>query len=59
MILLLKLCQVDLYHWYNDPHNAYLSDVFHGYQNLLNETFDVVVHEWVTDLNTKLKNLSF
>jgi hypothetical protein len=26
-----KLCQVDLYCWYNDPQNAYLNDVFHGY----------------------------
>ncbi len=59
MILLLKLCQVDLYYWYNDPQNAYLSDVFHGYQNLLNETFDMVVHEWAIDLNTELENLSF
>jgi hypothetical protein len=33
--------------------------VFHGYQNLLNETSDVVVHEWAPDLNTRLENLSF
>jgi hypothetical protein len=33
--------------------------VFHGYQNLLNETFDVVVHEWALHQNTRLDNFSF
>ncbi len=56
---IVKLCQVDLYCWYNDPYNAYLNDVFHGYWNLLNETFNVVVHEWALDLNKRLENLSF
>jgi len=41
----------NLYYWYNDPQNAYLSDVFHDYQNKLNEIFDVVVHEWALNLN--------
>ncbi len=59
MIFFLKLCKVDLHYWYNDPQNAYLSDVFHGYQNLLNEAFDVVVLECAINLNTKLQNLSF
>jgi hypothetical protein len=54
-----QLCHADLYYWYSDPHNAYLSDVFHGYRNLLNETSNVVVHEWAPDLNMGLKNLSF
>jgi hypothetical protein len=47
----MKLCQAYLYYWYNDPQNAYMSDVFHGYQKKLNETFDVVVHEWALNLN--------
>jgi hypothetical protein len=34
-------------------------DVFNGYHNLLNGTSDMVVHEWVHDLNTSLENLSF
>jgi len=54
----MKLCQVDLYCWYNEPQNAYLSDVFHGYQNLLNETFGVVVHEWAPNLNRELEIFS-
>jgi hypothetical protein len=48
-----------LYCWYNDPQNAYLSDVFHGYQKLLNEIFDVLVHEWALDLNIELEIPSF
>jgi hypothetical protein len=54
-----KICQTYVYCWSNDPQNAYLSNVFHGYQNLFNETFNVVVHEWAFDLNTKLENLNF
>ncbi len=50
--VIVKLCQVDLHCWYNDPYNAYLNDVFHGYQNLLNETFNVAMHERAPDLNT-------
>ncbi len=55
----MKLCQADLYYWYNDPQNAYTSDVFHGYQKTLNGTFDVVVHEWALNLNIRLGNFSF
>jgi hypothetical protein len=36
-----------------------MGDVFTGYQNLLNGTLDVVVHEWALDLNIGLENLSF
>jgi len=36
-----------------------LSDVFHGYRNLLNETSNVFVHEWAPNLNMGLENLSF
>jgi hypothetical protein len=57
-VVAIKLCHTNLYYWYNDPDNAYLSDVFHGYRNLLNETSNVVVHEWAPDLNMELENLS-
>jgi hypothetical protein len=33
--------------------------VFNGYHNLMNATFDMVVHEWAHDLNTSFENLSF
>jgi hypothetical protein len=33
--------------------------VFHGYQNLLNETSYVVVHEWVLNLNIRLEIFNF
>jgi hypothetical protein len=36
-----------------------MGDVFTRYQNLLNGTLDVVVHEWALDLNIGLENLSF
>jgi hypothetical protein len=36
-----------------------MGDVFNAYQNLLNETSNVVVHEWAPDLNIGLENLSF
>jgi hypothetical protein len=36
-----------------------MGDVFNGYQNLLNGTSDVVVHEWAPNLNTSLENLNF
>jgi hypothetical protein len=58
-VIIVKLCQIDLYYWYNDPQNAYLNDVLHGYWNLLNETYDVVVHEWAPNLDTRLKNFNF
>lgn len=58
-VVALKLCQANLYYQYNEPHNAYLSDVFHGYWNLLNETSNVVVHEWAPNLNMGLKILVF
>ncbi len=44
-VVVMKLCQTNLYYMYNDPHNAYLNDVFHGYRNLLDETSDVMMHE--------------
>ncbi len=55
----MKLCQVNIYCWYNDPHTAYMHDVFNGYHNLLNGTLDMVVHEWAHDLNTGFENLNF
>jgi hypothetical protein len=36
-----------------------MGDVFNGYQNLLDGTLNVVVHEWAPYLNTSLENLSF
>jgi hypothetical protein len=36
-----------------------MGDVFNGYQNLLNGTSNVVVHEWALDLNISLENLNF
>jgi hypothetical protein len=36
-----------------------VTDVFNGYQNLLDGTLNVVVHEWALYLNTSLENLSF
>jgi hypothetical protein len=36
-----------------------MSDVFNGYQNLLNGKSNVVAHKWAFDLNIGLKNLSF
>jgi hypothetical protein len=36
-----------------------MGDVFIGYQNLFNGTSNVVVHEWVFDLNISLENLNF
>jgi hypothetical protein len=58
-VVVMKLCQTNLYYQYNDPHNAYLSDAFHRYRNLLNETSNVVVHEWAPNLKMGLENLSF
>jgi len=46
-------------YWYNDPQIVYMNDEFNGYQNLLNGTLDVMVHERVFDLNIGLENLSF
>jgi hypothetical protein len=37
-----------------------VKSVFNGYQNLImNETLNVVVHEWALDLNTSLENSNF
>jgi hypothetical protein len=36
-----------------------MSDVFNGYQNLLNGTSNVVAHKWALELNIGLENLSF
>jgi hypothetical protein len=58
-VVAMKLCHVDLYYWYTNPQNAYMGDVINGYRNLLNGTSDVVVHEWASDLNICLENLSF
>ncbi len=55
----MKMCHIDLYCWYIDPHNAYMGDVFNGYWNLSNGTSNVVVQEWAFDLNIVLKNFSF
>jgi hypothetical protein len=38
---------------------AYMSDVFNGYQNLLNGISNMVVHEWTFDLNIGMENLNF
>ncbi len=46
------------YYWYNDPHIAYMHNVFNGYHNLLNGTSNMVVHEWACDLNIGFENLS-
>jgi hypothetical protein len=35
-----------------------MNDVFNGYQNLLNGTLDVVVHEWAPNLNIGLGKLN-
>jgi len=58
-VITMKLCQVDLYYWYNDPQTAYMHDVFNEYCNLLNGTLDMVVHEWAHDLNIGFGNLNF
>jgi hypothetical protein len=36
-----------------------MGDVFNGYQNLLNGTLNVVVHDWASYLNTSLENWNF
>jgi hypothetical protein len=36
-----------------------MNNVFNGYQNLMNGTLNVVVHEWVPILKTSLENSSF
>jgi len=36
-----------------------MNDVFNGYQNLLNGTLDVVVHEWAPNLNIGSEKLNF
>jgi hypothetical protein len=36
-----------------------MNNVFNGYQNLMNGTLIVVVHEWAPNLNTSLENSSF
>jgi hypothetical protein len=36
-----------------------MNDAFNEYQNLLNGTLSVVVHEWALDLNNGLENLGF
>jgi hypothetical protein len=36
-----------------------MGDVLNGYQKVQNGTLDVMVHEWASDFNTSLENLSF
>jgi hypothetical protein len=36
-----------------------MNSVFNGFQNLMNGTLNVVVHEWPPNLNTSLENSSF
>ncbi len=37
-----------------------MKNVFNGYQNMImNETLNVVVHEWAPNLNTSLENSNF
>ncbi len=55
----MKFYNANFYYWYTNPHNAYMGDVFNGYQNLFHGTLNVVVHEWAPDLNIGLENLSF
>ncbi len=45
-VVVIKFCQVNLHHQYNDLRDAYMNDVFNGYRNLLNGTSNVMVHEW-------------
>jgi hypothetical protein len=35
-----------------------MNNVFNGYQNLMNGTLNVVVHEWAPNLNNSLENSS-
>jgi len=30
-VFVMKLCQIDLYCWHNDPQTTSVDDVFHGY----------------------------
>jgi hypothetical protein len=46
-----------MYTWYHDPQLAYANDVFIGYWNLLSETSNVVVQEWVLNLNMCMKKI--
>jgi hypothetical protein len=36
-----------------------MNNVFNGYQNFMNGTLNVMVHEWTFDLNTNLENSNF
>jgi hypothetical protein len=36
-----------------------MNNLFNGYQNLMNGTLNVMVHEWAPNLNTRLENSSF
>jgi hypothetical protein len=36
-----------------------MNNVFNGYQNFMNGTLNVVVHEWTLDLNNNLENSNF
>jgi hypothetical protein len=36
-----------------------MNNLFNGYQNLMNGTLNVVVHEWAPNLNTSSENSSF
>jgi hypothetical protein len=36
-----------------------MNNVFNGYQNFMNGTLNVMVHEWTLDLNTNLENSNF
>jgi len=58
-IYAIKLFQIYLYFWYNDPHIVYTDEMLNGYWNLLNETSNVVVLEWGFDLIIGTDNVSF
>jgi hypothetical protein len=58
MVVVVKLCQADLYSSYVDSENAYAADVFRKFKDIYNDTSEVFTHEWRDDMNMGAQTLS-